>query len=217
MSSSQAPRWATIERNTKETQIEMTFALDGMTSGQASGTPCPLQQPIRIGSDLPFLDHMMNTLACHGRFGLDLKATGDIEVDPHHLVEDCGIVLGKALASALNHQFSGIERAGCFAFPMDGTLAMVSMDLCGRPNLVWNVPLQGRPLGTLDGTLFKEFFKGWVDGSQATLHVHVPCADNDHHVIEAIFKAFARALRHATRPLGTGETLSTKGVLNAGI
>jgi len=198
-------RQATVTRNTRETQIELTLNLD---------TPLvPSGEPAQIDTPLPFLNHMLNTLATHGRFGFVLKATGDIEVDPHHLVEDVGIVLGQTLRKALGGSFSGIERAGCFQFPMDGTLANVALDLCGRPNLLWQVPLMGQPLGTLDPRLFKEFYKGFVDGSLATVHVVVPMADNDHHVIEAGFKAFARALRQATRPLDSG-VMSTKGTLD---
>jgi imidazoleglycerol-phosphate dehydratase len=198
-------RQATVIRNTRETQIELTLNLDEplVVSGE----------PAHIESPLPFLNHMLNTLATHGRFGFTLKASGDIDVDPHHLVEDTGIVLGQALKKALGGSFSGIERAGCFQFPMDGTLANLALDLCGRPNLYWQVPLLGQPLGALDSRLFREFYKGFVDGALATVHVVVAMGDNDHHMIEASFKAFARALRQATRPLEAG-VMSTKGTLD---
>jgi imidazoleglycerol-phosphate dehydratase len=192
-------RTATITRNTQETQITLTFHAD-------SG-------PIAIETGLPFFDHMLNAWACHGRFGLEVDARGDIEVDPHHLIEDTGIVLGQAIREALP-EFKGIQRAGCFAFPMDGTLAMVALDLCGRPNLVWNVEFGNFPLGGLDPNLFREFYKGLVDGMRGTLHVHIPCKDNDHHLIEAIFKAFGRALREASVPVASGTILSTKGMLD---
>ncbi|HEY9686978.1 MAG TPA: imidazoleglycerol-phosphate dehydratase [Coleofasciculaceae cyanobacterium] len=192
-------RTATLTRNTKETQITLTFYADG--------------GPIAIETGLPFFDHMLNAFACHGRFGLEVDARGDIEVDPHHLIEDTGIVLGQAIREALP-EFKGIQRAGCFAFPMDGTLAVVALDLCGRPNLVWKVELGHFPLGGLDPNLFREFYKGLVDGLRGTLHVHIPCKDNDHHLIEAIFKAFGRALREAAIPVASGAILSTKGMLD---
>lgn len=204
-------RAATIKRETRETQIRLELEFD----------PQAPQDGAAIRSSLPFLDHMLHTLCAHGGLGLRLEARGDVEVDAHHLIEDVGISLGLALAQALTpaqgKAFSGIARAGYFAFPMDGTLALVAVDLCGRPNLVWNVELQGRMLGTLDPFLFREFFKGLVDGSGATLHVNVPYRDADHHVIEAVFKALGRALRGAVTPLPRpGEVMSTKGVLGEG-
>ena len=193
-------RSAAVSRESKETQIQLTVNLD--QAGENT-----------IDTPLPFFNHMLNTLGVHGRMTLNIHARGDVEVDPHHLIEDTGIVLGQAIAQALGN-FNGIQRAGCFAFPMDGTLAIVSLDLCGRPNLAWNVPLGQLPVGTLDPHLFKEFFKGLVDGMRMTLHAHVPLTDNDHHVIEAVFKAFARSLRQAITPLDSGEALSTKGVFD---
>lgn len=190
-------RTATVSRESKETQITITIDLDS-SGGSVINTP------------LPFFNHMLNTLAVHGRMRLNIQATGDVDVDPHHLVEDTGIVLGQAMGKALGG-FNGIQRAGCFAFPMDATLAIVSLDLCGRANLVYNLELGCLPLGTLDPHLFREFFKGFVDGLKFTLHVHVPCRDNDHHVIEAVFKALARSLRQAITPLGEDIPLSTKG------
>jgi imidazoleglycerol-phosphate dehydratase len=192
-------RTAAITRNTQETQVTLTFHADG--------------GPITIETGLPFFDHMLNAWACHGRFGLEVDARGDIEVDPHHLIEDTGIVLGQAIREALP-EYKGIQRAGCFAFPMDGTLAVVALDLCGRPNLVWNVEFGNFPLGGLDPNLFREFYKGLVDGMRGTLHVHIPCKDNDHHLIEAIFKAFGRALQEAAVPVASGAILSTKGMLD---
>ena len=197
-------RTADITRNTKETQIHLCLALD---------CPNPATPDTQIKTDLPFLDHMLTALACHGQFGLTLEGRGDVHVDPHHLVEDVGIALGNAIRDALPG-YAGIQRAGSFAFPMDGTLAVVALDLCGRPNLVWNVTFGHLPIGTLDPHLFREFFKGLVDGMRGTLHVHVPCIDNDHHGVEAVFKAFARALRQAVTPLGNPAALSTKGMLD---
>ncbi|MEB3246118.1 MAG: imidazoleglycerol-phosphate dehydratase [Vampirovibrionales bacterium] len=206
--SDSSSRISQITRNTRETQIQLTLNLDA--------TFVSAGEPAEINTPLPFLNHMLNTLATHGRFGLKVQATGDIEVDPHHLVEDMGITLGLALREALMQDgkpYAGIERAGCFSFAMDATQAQVALDLCGRPNLLWQVPLIGQPLGTLDPRLFREFYKGFADAAQITLHVVVPYADNDHHVIEAGFKAFARALRQATRVLDAGGVMSTKGCL----
>jgi len=194
-------RIGSIERITRETQIQLTLNMDN-------------PGVVEIDTPLPFLSHMLNAFACHGRFGLVLKATGDIEVDPHHLVEDTGITLGQAIKQALDG-YKGIQRAGCFAFPMDGTLAVTALDLCGRPNLVWNVQFGALPIGTMDPNLFREFFKGLVDGMAGTLHIHIPCQDNDHHVVEAIFKAFGRALRESAVCVGQSAALSTKGVIEA--
>lgn len=192
-----SPRIASLSRVTQETQIEISLDIDAA-------------EPMEINTPLPFFSHMLNAFACHGRFGLKVNATGDVEVDPHHLIEDTGIVLGQVINQALNG-YKGIQRAGCFAFPMDGTLAVCALDLCGRPNLVWKVGFGHFPVGNLDPNLFREFYKGLADGMLGTLHVHVPCQDNDHHVIEAIFKAFGRSLREACIPTGQSAPLSTKG------
>jgi len=200
-----APRTATIERITKETQIKMTVALD----------PTP-EFTSYLGTSVPFLNHMLNTIVCHGGIGIHVEAVGDIDVDPHHLIEDVGIVLGQAIVKALGGSFGGIQRAGCFQFPMDGTLANVALDICGRGNLVWQMPpFESALVGSVDPRLFKEFFKGVVDGLAVTLHMLVPYRDNDHHVVEALFKAFARALRLALTPLADGRMVSTKGTLEA--
>jgi imidazoleglycerol-phosphate dehydratase len=193
------PRRATITRNTTETQITLTLLLDE-------------PQPVQLQTDSPFLTHMLNAFACHGQFGLTVVAKGDIDVDPHHLIEDTGIVLGQAIKQACGGQYTGIARAGHFRLPMDRTLADVALDLCGRPNLVWTIPWLGRMVGTLDPQLFSEFFKGCADHAGMTLHADIIRLDNDHHGIEAVFKAFAKALRMATTPL-PGVLLSTKGQL----
>jgi imidazoleglycerol-phosphate dehydratase len=208
-------RQAIVERHTKETQIQLVVHLDPDADFETV-----------IDTPLPFFSHMLTALAVHGSLGLQLKAQGDIDVDPHHLIEDVGIVLGQALAKALLHPsggaFSGISRAGCFRFAMDGTLADVALDLCGRGNLVWHVPpFESATVGTLDPRLFREFFKGVMDGLALAIHVNVPYRDNDHHVVEAIFKAFARSLRQAVTPLSFtgGDTapriMSTKGSIEA--
>lgn len=193
-------RRARVERKTRETEITVEVLLD--QAGQS-----------QIATDLPFLSHMLEALACHSRMSFIIDAQGDIEVDPHHLIEDTGIVLGEAIFKALGG-LSGIERAGSFSYPMDGSLVTVAIDLCGRRNLTWNVRFGNFPVGNLDPNLFREFFKGFVDGLKATLHCHEICSDNDHHVIEATFKALARSLRQAVTPLESGQCLSTKGLLD---
>lgn len=198
-------RQATLQRHTKETQITLTLDLDN-TGALAT----------HLGTSLPFLNHMLNTLVCHGQLGMHIEAIGDIEVDPHHLIEDVGIVFGQCVVKALGGSFGGIQRAGNFSYPMDGTLATVALDVCGRGNLVWHVPpFESATVGAVDPRLFREFFKGVVDGMAVTLHINVPYRDNDHHVVEAIFKAFARALHSALTPLNSGAMMSTKGTLEA--
>lgn len=199
-SASRVTRTAEVTRNTKETQIYARVDLD-------------TSDGVDIRTPVPFLSHMLAALACHGRFSLVIRAEGDIEVDPHHLIEDTGIVLGQAIFDALGG-LSGIDRAGSFSFPMDGTLSQVAIDICGRRNLVWNVKFGNFPIGNLDPNLFREFFKGFVDGLRATVHVNVPYSDNDHHIVESIFKSLARCLRQAWTRTGDGEYLSTKGVLD---
>ncbi|MBX9671347.1 MAG: imidazoleglycerol-phosphate dehydratase [Candidatus Obscuribacterales bacterium] len=193
-------RRAMVKRATKETNIVMEV---------------DFEESLRrvIQTSIPFLDHMLDALACHGRFGLVVTANGDIDVDPHHLVEDCGIVLGETIYQALG-SLKGIERAGSFSYPMDGTLVNVAIDICGRRNLVWNISFGNFTIGTLDPNLFREFFKGLVDGMRSTVHVNCFYKDNDHHAIEATFKAFGRALKDSVRRLETDEYVSTKGVLD---
>jgi imidazoleglycerol-phosphate dehydratase len=190
-------REAELARETTETSISLKLRLD------EPGTA-------RIESPLPFLNHMLSVLACHGWMRLEVTASGDIDVDPHHLIEDCGIVLGKALRSALG-DFSRIARCGFFIFPMDGSLAQAVVDLCGRPNLVWKADTGSAPIGGVDPRLWRDFFKGLVDALMATIHVTLHYRDGDHHAVEAIFKAFARALYAATRPLAPATVLSSKG------
>jgi imidazoleglycerol phosphate dehydratase HisB len=194
-------RTAEVHRVTKETDVLVRVNLD---------------QPgnVDIETALPFVSHMLTALAVHARISLFIRATGDIEVDPHHLIEDVGIVLGETIFKALG-TLAGIERAGCFTYPMDGSLADVAIDLCGRRNLTWNVKFGNFPIGNLDPNLFREFFKGLVDGLRATVHANVRYSDNDHHAIEAVFKAFARSLSQAITPLADSqEYLSTKGTLD---
>jgi imidazoleglycerol-phosphate dehydratase len=193
-------RVASITRKTKETDITVEVDLD--QAGQSD-----------IQTSLPFLSHMLEALAMHGRFSFRIRAVGDIEVDPHHLIEDTGITLGETIFKALGG-LGGIQRAGNFTYPMDGSLVTVAIDLCGRRNLTWKVQFGNFPIGNLDPNLFREFFKGFVDGLRATLHCYELYGDNDHHVIEAVFKALAKSLRQAVTPLESGEVLSTKGMLD---
>lgn len=165
-----------------------------------------------INTGVPFFDHMLEALATHAAIGVRLSASGDIEVDPHHLIEDCGICLGKALRQALN-DYSGIQRAGFFIFPMDGSLAQVALDLCGRPTFVWQFDKNAVATTPVPAQLFREFFKALADNLKASLHCLVPHADNDHHAIEAVFKAAGRALRAAIEPRSQG-LASTKGMID---
>lgn len=196
-------RRATVERNTKETQIRLTLDLDG------SGAR-------RIATPLPFFDHMLDTVARHGLFDLDLDARGDVEVDGHHTVEDVGICLGQAFRQALGDK-QGIARFGDAVVPMDETLATAAMDFGGRAALVYNADqLKGRWVGGFDAELAREFFGGFASTALCNLHLEVRYGENAHHMIEALFKAFARAARVAVQidPRVTGVP-STKGTLTA--
>ena len=193
-------RESDITRNTKETQIQLNLNLDG--SGESS-----------ISTGVGFLDHMLELFARHGLFNLKVQAKGDIHVDYHHTVEDVGICLGKAFAEALGDK-SGIRRFGNFSAPMYETIAHVSLDICGRPFLVFDTPLTDGKVGEFDIELVEEFLVGFTNNSGTTLHISVPYGSNNHHIIEAIFKATAKALDQATsfdeRVSGVP---STKGVL----
>lgn len=197
-------RRATVDRSTKETQIALELALDG--SGQRA-----------IDTPLPFLTHMLDAFARHGVFDLTLKARGDIEIDGHHTVEDIGLVLGSAFEQALGDR-AGIVRYGDATLPMDEVLATVAVDFCGRPAFVWRVDgLDGKWIGTFDCELAKEFFAAFATRAQCNLHVVLHYGGNAHHVIECIFKAFARAVDGATKidPRLGGAVPSTKGTLTA--
>ena len=193
-------RAATIERITKETRIKLSLAVDG--TGSAS-----------ICTSVPFLDHMLNLFARHGLFDLNVEASGDIDIDFHHTVEDIGIVMGQALKEALGDK-KGIRRYGQALVPMDETLAEVVTDLSGRPYLVYNVELPKVKIGEFDVELGREFFQAFVNNAGANLHINVRYGDNVHHVLEACFKGLARALDMATQvdPRIEG-VMSTKGKL----
>lgn len=193
-------RTATIERKTNETTIALTLTVDG--TGQAM-----------IATSVPFLDHMLNLFARHGLFDLTVQATGDIDIDFHHTVEDIGIALGMAFKQALGEK-QGIRRYGQASVPMDETLASVSLDLSGRPYLVYHVHMPKVKIGEFDVELAQEFFQAFTNNCGLNLHINVMYGDNLHHIIEACFKAFAKAMDLATQhdPRIAG-VLSTKGLL----
>lgn len=193
-------RKASIERITKETQIKLSLDLDG--SGEA-----------KVCTSVPFLDHMLDLFARHGLFDLAVEAKGDIDIDFHHTVEDIGIVLGQALREAIGDK-KGIRRYGAALVPMDETLAEVAVDLSGRPYLVYSVTLPKVKIGEFDVELAREFFQAFANNLGANLHVNVRYGDNVHHVLEACFKACARALDQATQVDSRIQgVLSTKGKL----
>ena len=193
-------RKATIERITRETQIKLTLDLDG--TGEA-----------KVCTSVPFLDHMLNLFARHGLFDLVVEAKGDIDIDFHHTVEDIGIVLGEALKEALGDK-QGIRRYGQATVPMDETLASVAVDLSGRPFLVYHVTLPKVKIGEFDVELAREFFQAFVNNLGSNLHINVMYGDNVHHILEACFKATARALDTATQvDCRIDGVMSTKGKL----
>lgn len=193
-------RRATIERTTTETEVRVDLTLDGTGRG-------------RIRTTIPFLDHMLTLLAKHGFFDLTVQAKGDTEIDDHHTVEDIGIVIGDALKQALGTK-EGVRRFGWASVPLDETLAQVTVDLSGRPYLVYNVKLPHRRIKGFDLYLFEDFFQALMTHAALNLHVNVLYGRNPHHIMEAVFKALAKALDQATalddRVSGV---LSTKGRL----
>lgn len=194
-------RSAKIERNTKETQIWLEINLDG--SGKSS-----------VNTGIGFFDHMLNAFAKHGSVDLEIKANGDLEIDQHHLVEDAGIVLGEAVAKALGDK-RGIRRAGCFAFPMDESIAFVSLDLSNRAYLTFDCKFEREKIGELESDMPREFFAGFSQGARCNLFVRLLYGENDHHKCESIFKGFGKALAQAVsvNERGMEEIPSTKGVI----
>jgi imidazoleglycerol-phosphate dehydratase len=176
-------RRASVERNTKETRIRGNLKIEGRGTHE-------------ISTGIRFLDHMLELFAKHGAFDLKLHADGDLDVDQHHTVEDVGIVLGQLFAKALGER-RGINRAGYFVLPMDETLAVVALDLGGRPALVYRDLVKVRLVGDLQTELVEDFFGGFVNHAGANLHAKVLYGRSNHHKIEAIFKCFARAMRYA--------------------
>ena len=194
------PRRATIDRQTNETHVSVDLTLDGAGRG-------------RIQTTIPFLDHMLELMTKHGFFDLSVQAKGDTEIDDHHTIEDIGIVLGEALKQALGDK-KGVRRFGWASVPLDETLAQVTVDLSGRPYLVYRVDLPHRRIKSLDLGLFEDFFQAFMTHGTFNLHVNVLYGRNPHHMMEAVFKALAKSLDQATsvddRILGV---LSTKGAL----
>lgn len=191
-------RTAIVERNTKETQITVSLNLDG---GE-----------VDISTGIGFFDHMLTAFAVHGGFGLNVKVTGDLEVDTHHTVEDTGIALGSAFKKALG-DMSGIERYGFFSIPMDETLARCTLDISNRPFIVFKASFEQERCGDFESCTTEEFFRAFAMNSGITLHIEVPYGINAHHEIEAIFKAVAHSMKIAVRKNTDGSVLSTKGVL----
>jgi len=193
-------RQASVERNTKETQVAISIDLDG--SGQ-----------LEVDTGLPFLDHMLDQIARHGLMNLSIKAKGDLEIDAHHTVEDIGITLGQALAKALDK--TGIRRYGHAYVPLDEALSRVVIDFSGRPGLFYQVQFAKGTVGSFDVDLFHEFFQGFVNHALVTLHIDNIRGKNAHHQIETIFKAFGRAVRMAVEIDSRASSVipSTKGSL----
>jgi imidazoleglycerol-phosphate dehydratase len=194
-------RIASVSRTTKETDVQVTINLDGQGNCQAA-------------TGVPFLDHMLHQIASHGLIDLEIRATGDIEIDDHHTNEDVGITLGQALAKALGDR-KGIVRFGHFVAPLDEALIQVALDFSGRPHLSYGLQIPTQRVGTYDTQLVREFFVALVNHSQMTLHIRQLDGINSHHIIEATFKALARSMRMAIAidPRRVNEIPSSKGML----
>jgi imidazoleglycerol-phosphate dehydratase len=191
-------RIAKVERNTKETQITAEINLDG--NGKSS-----------LKADLPFLEHMLEQVAKHGMFDLDINANGDLHIDAHHTVEDVGIVLGQVIEKALGDKL-GINRFGSSYVPLDESLSRVVLDFSGRPGLEYNVTYPRSKVGSFDVDLIQEFFQGFVNHAKATIHIDNIRGGNSHHIAETIFKAFGKALKASVSidPRNTNRIPSTK-------
>jgi imidazoleglycerol-phosphate dehydratase len=196
-----AERKASINRDTLETQISVSVDLDGAGKGT-------------FNTGVPFLEHMMDQIARHGMIDMDVTCKGDTHIDDHHSVEDIGITIGQAINKALGSK-KGIRRYGHAYVPLDEALSRVVIDFSGRPGLVMQVPFTQKRIGTFDTELFYEFFQGFVNHAQVTLHIDCLRGHNAHHQIETVFKAFGRALRMALeRDERLGDAMpSTKGTL----
>jgi imidazoleglycerol-phosphate dehydratase len=193
-------RRAEVHRSTNETDIAVSMAVDG--SGQAE-----------VSTGIGFFDHMLTLFAHHGAFDLTVRAQGDLDVDGHHTVEDVGLALGEALKDALGDK-RGIRRYGSFLLPMDEALAMVALDLSGRPFFAHDLRLAGVRIGEFDGDLAAHFFRSLSTASGMTLHIRLLAGSDAHHIVEAVFKGVARALAEACARHGRGDAVpSTKGTL----
>jgi imidazoleglycerol-phosphate dehydratase len=195
-------RSAQVHRKTRETDISVFVNLDGEGKNE-------IQTPVG------FLTHMLETFSRYAMLDLNLKAAGDVYVDQHHLLEDCGLLLGKALSDALGNR-SGILRAGYFVYPMDEALAVVAVDIGGRPHLQFDAAFKRRHCGDLDTDLLADFFQALTSALGANIVIRMPYGRSDHHKIEAVFKAFGRSLRAAVArdPRAAGQIPSTKGVVD---
>lgn len=195
-------RKAKIERKTKETEIRIELKIEGKGNYD-------------IENPIGFLTHSLENFAKHGLFDITMQAEGDLEVDQHHLVEDCGIVLGKAFKKALGDK-KGINRAGYFVYPMDEALAVVAIDISGRPYLQFDAEFKRRFCGELDTDLLEDFFYGFATNVEANVVVRMPYGRNDHHKIEAIFKAFGKAMKMACEidKRAEEDIPSTKGIID---
>ena len=198
-------RKASVERNTKETQIRATVNLDG--------TGC-----YAVSTGIGFLDHMLEQLSRHSLVDLTVEASGDLHIDFHHTTEDVAICIGKAVAKALGER-KGIMRYGSATIPMDETLTEVALDLSNRPYLIWKVAFNKPKLGEMDTELFKEWFQAFAQAAGVTLHVWNKYGENNHHIVESCYKGLARALRHAVEidPRKTYAVPSTKGTLGGSL
>jgi imidazoleglycerol-phosphate dehydratase len=196
-----APRRAEIERSTKETEISVSVDLDGTGAYD-------------VATGVGFFDHMIEQLARHSLIDITLKAKGDLHIDQHHTVEDSGIALGQAVAKALGDK-TGITRYGSCYLPMDETLTRVSLDVSGRPYLIWDVEFSRAKIGEMDTELFREWFQAFAQNAGITLHVTNLYGENNHHIAETCYKALARALREAVSidERQAGRVPSTKGQL----
>lgn len=194
-------RRARIDRHTSETQITIRLGIEG-------------RGRYAISTGIRFLDHMLELVTRHGGFDLRIEATGDLDVDQHHTVEDVGIALGEAVAKAIGSR-RGINRAGYFVMPMDETLGVAAIDLSGRPHAVVDLRLRVHRVGDLQAELIQDFFEGFAQGARANVHLKVLYGRSSHHQVEALFKAFARALRVACDkdPRMAKQLPSTKGLL----
>lgn len=192
-------RFTEVERKTKETEIKMVMNADG--KGKFTGS-----------SGIGFFDHMLNSFCTHSGFDIDLECAGDLNVDCHHTVEDIGIVFGKGIFAIIGDR-KGLNRFGNEFIPMDESLAQVTVDICGRPYLVFNAEFSCPAVGEFDTELVKEFYYAVAMNACIDIHVNLLYGDNSHHQIEAIFKAFARALKQAVKKSDSDNVLSSKGVL----
>ena len=198
-------RTASVERNTKETQIKVSVNLDG--TGQYT-----------VSTGIGFLDHMLEQLSRHSLMDLKVEAKGDLHIDYHHTTEDTGIAIGEAVAQALG-DLVGITRYGSALIPMDETLTRVALDVSNRPYLIWRVDFSRPKLADMDTELFKEWFQAFAQAAGITLHVENLYGENNHHIVESCYKALARALRQAFEidPRKSDAVPSTKGVLGGSL